>query len=67
MNGAVESKRLDRIIRLPELERIFGQCGRSIRRKSETGELPKLRKSGGVVGMLESDVEGYFERLRNPE
>ena len=44
----------DRLIRLPELERIFGVCKRTVRRKAEAGELPPLVRSGGVVGMLES-------------
>src|SRR5450432_494746 len=29
----------DRLIRLPELERIFGVCKRTVRRKAEAGEL----------------------------
>jgi predicted DNA-binding transcriptional regulator AlpA len=53
----------DLLIRLPELERIFGVCRRTVRRKAETGELPPLVHSGGVVGMLESKVNDYFRRL----
>ena len=53
----------DRLIRLPELERIFGVCKRTVRRKAEAGELPPLVRSGGVVGMLESKVKEYFRRL----
>jgi predicted DNA-binding transcriptional regulator AlpA len=53
----------DRLIRLPELELIFGVCARTVRRKSEIGEFPPLVKSGGVVGMLESKVKEHFERL----
>jgi len=48
---------------LPELERIFGVCKRTVRRKAEAGELPPLVRSGGVVGMLESKVKEYFRRL----
>lgn len=55
---------LDRLIRFPELERIFGVCKRTLRRKSETKIYPPLRNSGGVVGMLESDVKRYFQLLR---
>ena len=43
----------DRLIRLPELERIFGVCKRTVRRKAEAGELPPLRsqwRRGGNVG-----------------
>jgi predicted DNA-binding transcriptional regulator AlpA len=53
----------DRLIRLPELEQIFGVCKRTVRRKAEAGELPPLVRSGGVVGMLESKVKEYFRRL----
>jgi predicted DNA-binding transcriptional regulator AlpA len=49
-----EDKFNDRLIRLPELERIFGVCKRTVRRKAENGELPPLRRIGRAVGMLES-------------
>jgi len=42
----------DRLIRLPELEQIFGVCKRTVRRKAEAGELPPLVRSGGVVGNI---------------
>ena len=58
-----ENKFDDRLIRLSELERIFGVCKRTVRRKAEAGELPPLVRSGGVVGMLESKVKDYFRRL----
>jgi predicted DNA-binding transcriptional regulator AlpA len=54
----------DRLIRLPELEKIFGVCKRTVRRKAENGELPPLRRIGRAVGMLESQVKTYFQRLR---
>ena len=60
---ATEPQFDDRLIRLPELERIFGVCKRTVRRKAEAGELPPLVHSGGVVGMLESKVKEYFRRL----
>jgi predicted DNA-binding transcriptional regulator AlpA len=56
----------DRLIRFPELERIFGVCKRTLRRKAETGELPPLRRIGRVVGMLESQVRAYFQKLSQP-
>jgi predicted DNA-binding transcriptional regulator AlpA len=59
-----ESKFDDRLIRLPELEQIFGVCKRTVRRKAENGELPPLRRIGRAVGMLESQVKAYFQRLR---
>jgi predicted DNA-binding transcriptional regulator AlpA len=59
-----EEKFNDRLIRLPELEQIFGVCKRTVRRKAESGELPPLRRIGRAVGMLESQVNAYFQRLR---
>lgn len=56
----------DRLIRLSELERIFGVCKRTVRRKAEAGELPPLRRIGRAVGMLESQVKAYFQRLSQP-
>ena len=56
----------DRLIRLPELEKIFGVCKRTVRRKAENGELPPLRRIGRAVGMLESQVKTYFQRLSQP-
>ena len=41
----------DRLIRLSELEQIFGVCQRTVRRRAETGELPPLRHIGRAVGM----------------
>jgi predicted DNA-binding transcriptional regulator AlpA len=58
------SKFNDRLIRLPELEQIFGMCKRTLRRKAAAGELPPLRRIGRVVGMLESQVKAYFQRLQ---
>ena len=37
-----ENKFDDRLIRLPELEQIFGVCKRTVRRKAESGELPPV-------------------------
>jgi predicted DNA-binding transcriptional regulator AlpA len=31
----------DRLIRFPELEKIFGVCKRTVRRRAENGELPR--------------------------
>ena len=56
----------DRLIRFPELEQIFGVCQRTVRRRAESGELPPLRKIGRVVGMLESQVKAYFQKLSQP-
>ena len=56
----------DRLNRLHELERIFGVCKRTVRRKAENGELPPLRRIGRAVGMLESQVKAYFQRLSQP-
>jgi predicted DNA-binding transcriptional regulator AlpA len=65
MKSTVENKPAfdDRVIRMGELQTIFGVCKRTVRRKSEIGDLPPLVHSGGVVGMLESKVKEYFRRL----
>ena len=55
----------DRLIRLPELEQIFGVCKRTVRRRAESGER-RLRRIGRAVGMLESQVKAYFQRLGQP-
>ena len=56
----------DRLIRLAELEQIFGVCQRTVRRRAETGELPPLRHIGRAAGMLESQVKAYFQKLSQP-
>ena len=56
----------DRLIRFPELERIFGVCKRTVRRKAESGELPPLRHIGRAAGMLESQVKAHFQKLSQP-
>ena len=61
-----ENKFNDRLIRLSELEQIFGVCKRTVRRKAENGELPPLRHIGRAVGMLESQVKTYFQKLSQP-
>jgi predicted DNA-binding transcriptional regulator AlpA len=61
-----ENKFNDRLIRLPEPEQIFGVCRRTVRRQAENGELPPLRRIGRAVGMLESQVKAYFQRLSQP-
>ena len=66
MKTLEDSKFNDRLIRMPELEQIFGVCKRTVRRKAEKGELPPLRRIGRVVGMLESHVKAYFQRLGQP-
>jgi len=57
-------QKLDRIVRYPELEQLFARCKKSIQRHSAVGKLPPLVRDGKIVGMLESQVEAYFERLR---
>ena len=59
-----DSQKLDRIVRYPELETRFGRCKKSIMRHSAIGKLPRLVRDGKIVGMLESEVAAYFERLR---
>ena len=63
MKAVEEPKFSDRLIRMEELEQIFGVCKRTVRRKAENGELPPLQHIGRTVGMLESHVRAYFQRL----
>jgi predicted DNA-binding transcriptional regulator AlpA len=63
---ATERQFNDRLIRFPELEKIFGVCKRTVRRRAENGELPPLRHIGRAVGMLESQVKAYFQKLSQP-
>jgi predicted DNA-binding transcriptional regulator AlpA len=37
-----------------------------VRRRAENGELPPLRHIGRAVGMLESHVKAYFQKLSQP-
>lgn len=62
----MQSEFNDRLIRFPELEKIFGVCTRTVRRRAECGELPPLRRIGRTVGMLESQVKTYFQKLSQP-
>jgi predicted DNA-binding transcriptional regulator AlpA len=59
-----EKPKLDRIIRYPELQKLFARCKKSIKRHSDVGKLPRLVRDGKIVGMLQSEVEAYFQRLR---
>jgi predicted DNA-binding transcriptional regulator AlpA len=63
---ATESQFNDRLIRFPELEKIFGVCKRTVRRQSESGELPPLLHIGRAVGMMESQVKAHFQKLSQP-
>jgi predicted DNA-binding transcriptional regulator AlpA len=61
-NGTPQQR--ERLIRYPELEQRFGRCKKSIQRHSAVGKLPRLVRDGKIVGMLASEVEAYFQRLR---
>jgi len=64
MSQETQKNGLDRILRYPELEKLFGRCKKSVQRHSALGTLPRLVRDGKIVGMLQSEVEAYFERLR---
>ena len=63
---SIEHSFNDRLIRFPELEKIFGVCKRTLSRKAQSGELPPLRRVGRAVGMLESQVRTHFQKLSQP-
>jgi predicted DNA-binding transcriptional regulator AlpA len=64
MDNETQKQGLDRIVRYPELQKLFARCKKSIKRHSAVGKLPRLVRDGKIVGMLESEVEAYFQRLR---
>jgi predicted DNA-binding transcriptional regulator AlpA len=64
MNNEGE-KKLDRVMRLPEIAETLGNCPRSVRRMVDRGELPRLVRVGRAVGLMQSDIEAFLERMRN--
>ena len=64
MNSGSE-KKLDRVMRLPEIAKALGVCVRSVRRMTDRGELPRLVRVGRAVGLMQSDIEAFLERMRN--
>ena len=59
------AKKLDRVMRLPEIAASLGVCVRSVRRMTDRGELPRLVRVGRAVGLMQSDIELHIERMRN--
>ncbi len=59
-----EGKKLDRVMRLPEIASVLGVCVRSVRRRIDEGELPPCVRVGRAVGLMQSEVEAYQKRLR---
>jgi predicted DNA-binding transcriptional regulator AlpA len=59
-----DGKKLDRVMRLPEVAGVLGVCARSVRRMSDRGELPPLVHNGRTVGLFRSDVEARLEQMR---
>jgi excisionase family DNA binding protein len=58
------ANKLDRVMRFPEIARVLGVCVRSVRRMIDRGELPQPVRVGRAVGLLESEIEAYLERMR---
>ena len=57
-------KRMDRVMRLPEIATVLGICVRSVRRMIDRGELPPCVRVGRAVGLMQSEVEAYLNRMR---
>ena len=57
-------KKLDRVMRLPEIAVSLGVCERSVRRMTDRGELPRLVRVGRAVGLMQSDIKAFLERMR---
>jgi excisionase family DNA binding protein len=60
-----DGKILDRVMRLPEVAGVLGVCVRSVRRMIDRGELPPCVRVGRAVGLMQSEIEAYLERMRN--
>jgi excisionase family DNA binding protein len=58
------AKKLDRVMRLPEIAVSLGVCVRLVRRMTDRGELPRLVRVGRAVGLMQSDIEAFLERMR---
>ena len=63
MNSDSEMK-MDRVMRLPEIAKVLGVCVRSVRRMIDRGELPPPVRMGHAVGLMQSDIEAFLERMR---
>jgi excisionase family DNA binding protein len=59
-----DGKKLDRIMRLREIAAVLGVCVRSVRRMIDRGELPPCVRVGRAVGLMQSEVEAYLNRVR---
>jgi predicted DNA-binding transcriptional regulator AlpA len=57
-------EKMDRVMRLPEIATVIGVCVRSVRRRIDRHELPQLLRIGRAVGLMQSEVEAYLERMR---
>jgi predicted DNA-binding transcriptional regulator AlpA len=57
-------KKMDRVMRLPEIATVMGLCVRSVRRKVDRGELPPMLHNGRTVGLFESEIKACLERMR---
>ena len=62
-----EEKFNDRLIRLPELEQIFGVCKRTVRRKAESGELPRCGTLAAQWGCWKARSNRIFKNCVNPK
>ncbi len=62
--NANEGKSLDRVMRLAEIARVLGVCVRSVRRMVDRGELPRCVRVGRAVGLMQSEVDAYLNRMR---
>jgi excisionase family DNA binding protein len=63
MQSDTETK-LDRVMRLPEIAKVLGVCVRSVRRMIDRGELPQPVRIGHAVGLMQSDIAAFLERMR---
>jgi excisionase family DNA binding protein len=57
-------KKMDRVMRFPEIAEVLGVCVRSVRRMIDRRELPSPVHVGRAVGLMQSEIEAYLQRVR---
>lgn len=55
---------MDRVMRLSEIAKVLGVCVRSVRRIIDRRELPATVRMGRAVGLMQSEIETYLQRMR---
>lgn len=54
----------DRFLKLEQVADLLGWCVRTVRRQSQSGELPRLIKVGNSTRMSEAEIRAYMDRKK---